>query len=129
MPPNQTPPKLGDTTSSSLQEAERTLKAAAQASQGESLDSLKPKSDSTTTKVLNAVNTASDSAADNKGVGFLLDGVNTLIDGLPSLVKALDEISKIHPYIGSTSRRRHIYPLDILLRSIHSRGGCFQGRH
>ena len=29
------------------------------------------------------------------------EGVNTLIDSLPGLVKALDEVAKLHPFIGS----------------------------
>ena len=31
------------------------------------------------------------------------EGVNTLVDSLPGLVKALDEVAKIHPFIGSAS--------------------------
>ena len=31
------------------------------------------------------------------------EGVNLLIDSLPGLVKALDEVAKLHPFIGSTS--------------------------
>lgn len=32
---------------------------------------------------------------------FVRDGVNALIDSLPGLVKALDEVAKLHPFIGS----------------------------
>ena len=32
------------------------------------------------------------------------EGVNSLVDSLPGLVKALDEVAKLHPFIGSTSR-------------------------
>ncbi len=30
------------------------------------------------------------------------EGVNLLVDSLPGLVKALDEVAKLHPFIGST---------------------------
>ena len=43
------------------------------------------------------------------------EGVNLLVDSLPGLVKALDEVAKLHPFIGSTSSLSFMYairPLD-----------------
>ena len=34
------------------------------------------------------------------------EGVNLLVDSLPGLVKALDEVAKLHPFIGSASAFR-----------------------
>jgi hypothetical protein len=28
------------------------------------------------------------------------NGINTFLDGMPVLMKALDEISKLHPFVG-----------------------------
>ncbi|KAI0708178.1 hypothetical protein C8T65DRAFT_211601 [Cerioporus squamosus] len=45
------------------------------------------------------------------------EGVNTLIDSLPGLLKALDEVAKLHPFIGiAVSAFRIVVELDIKRR-------------
>ena len=41
------------------------------------------------------------SAYDSDGMKVVRDGINALVDSLPGLVKALDEVAKLHPFIGS----------------------------
>ncbi len=42
-------------------------------------------------------------AYESDAMQLVREGVNTLIDSLPGLVKALDEVAKLHPFIGSES--------------------------
>lgn len=42
-------------------------------------------------------------AYDSEAMKTVRDGVNALVDSLPGLVKALDEVAKLHPFIGGTS--------------------------
>ncbi|RPD54176.1 hypothetical protein L227DRAFT_580748 [Lentinus tigrinus ALCF2SS1-6] len=45
------------------------------------------------------------------------EGVNTLIDNLPGLIKALDEVAKLHPFIGiAVGAFRVVVELDIKRR-------------
>ncbi|KAI0633741.1 hypothetical protein C8Q77DRAFT_1157905 [Trametes polyzona] len=45
------------------------------------------------------------------------DGVNTLVDSLPGLVKALDEVAKLHPFIGiAVGAFRVVVELDLRRR-------------
>ena len=62
-------------------------------------------------KILQNINSAADAVDENKGLALLTDGINTLVEGLPSLVKALDEIAKIHPFVGGNS--------SCFLKSLH----------
>ena len=61
-------------------------------------------SDTKRGRAVDLTNAAGDAADNSTGVGLLFDGVNSLVDSLPALVKALDEVSKIHPYVGSAYR-------------------------
>ena len=72
----------------------------------ESSTAAEPRSTSDTKRgrAVDLTNAAGDAADDSTGVGLLFDGVNSLVDSLPALVKALDEVSKIHPYVGSAYR-------------------------
>ena len=42
------------------------------------------------------------SAYESEAMKTIRDGVNALVDSLPGLIKALDEVAKLHPFIGST---------------------------
>ena len=42
------------------------------------------------------------SAYESEAMKTIRDGVNTLVNSLPGLIKALDEVAKLHPFIGST---------------------------
>ena len=39
---------------------------------------------------------------DSDAMKTVREGVNMLVDSLPGLVKALDEVAKLHPFIGSS---------------------------
>ena len=57
--------------------------------------------ESSLSKAAETVNSVSSGAGESGGAELLMSSVNTLLEGLPSLVKALDEVSKIHPFVGS----------------------------
>ena len=40
-------------------------------------------------------------AYESEAMKIVRDGVNSLVDSLPGLIKALDEVAKLHPFIGS----------------------------
>ncbi|TFK89009.1 hypothetical protein K466DRAFT_487737 [Polyporus arcularius HHB13444] len=57
------------------------------------------------------------SAYESDAMKLVREGVNTLIDSLPGLVKALDEVAKLHPFIGiAVSAFRVVVELDIKRR-------------
>ncbi|RPD53442.1 hypothetical protein L226DRAFT_516920 [Lentinus tigrinus ALCF2SS1-7] len=80
--------------SSEVHQARETLKDATR------IHDERQRPDSTFGKVADAINPTAQMASNSGGLDFLLDGVNSLSESLPALVKVLDEISKIHPYIG-----------------------------
>ena len=41
------------------------------------------------------------SAYESEAMKTIRSGVNALVDSLPGLIKALDEVAKLHPFIGS----------------------------
>ena len=43
------------------------------------------------------------SAYESDAMKAVRNGVQTLVDSLPGLLKALDEVAKLHPFIGSAS--------------------------
>ncbi|TFK86599.1 hypothetical protein K466DRAFT_587082 [Polyporus arcularius HHB13444] len=56
-------------------------------------------------------------AYESDAMKLVREGVNTLIDSLPGLVKALDEVAKLHPFIGiAVSAFRVVVELDIKRR-------------
>lgn len=50
------------------------------------------------------------------------EGVNTVIDSLPGLVKALDEVAKLHPFIGS----EHFIQPSLFAKSHDEHRSCRQ---
>ena len=55
------------------------------------------------TNVTNAQSMSSPlkSAYESEAMKTIRSGVNALVDSLPGLIKALDEVAKLHPFIGS----------------------------
>ncbi|KAI0766998.1 hypothetical protein C8Q74DRAFT_1369868 [Fomes fomentarius] len=74
--------------------AERSLDELAKAPETES------RADSRFARAAGSLDTLDQCVQNSSGVDLLIDGVNSLLDSLPALVKALDEISKIHPYVA-----------------------------
>ncbi|KAI0360925.1 hypothetical protein OH77DRAFT_1517315 [Trametes cingulata] len=57
------------------------------------------------------------SAYESEAMKMVRDGVNTLVDSLPGLIKALDEVAKLHPFIGiAVSAFRVVVELDLKRR-------------
>ena len=82
--------------------------------------------DTKTGRAVDFVNTAGDAASDNKALSLLVDGINSLLDSLPGLVKALEEISKIHPYVGSEYRISLLRWIAILIRTWRAPSRCWR---
>ncbi|KAI0661089.1 hypothetical protein C8Q70DRAFT_911215 [Cubamyces menziesii] len=57
------------------------------------------------------------SAYESEAMKTIRDGVNTLVNSLPGLIKALDEVAKLHPFIGiAVGAFRIVVELDLKRR-------------
>ncbi|KAI0373412.1 hypothetical protein BV20DRAFT_937448 [Pilatotrama ljubarskyi] len=57
------------------------------------------------------------SAYESEALKVVRDGVNALVDSLPGLIKALDEVAKLHPFVGiAVSAFRVVVELDLKRR-------------
>ncbi|KAI0666566.1 hypothetical protein C8Q78DRAFT_1107669 [Trametes maxima] len=57
------------------------------------------------------------SAYESEAFKVVRDGVNSLVDSLPGLIKALDEVAKLHPFIGiAVGAFRIVVELDLKRR-------------
>ncbi|KAJ2989911.1 hypothetical protein NUW54_g8639 [Trametes sanguinea] len=57
------------------------------------------------------------SAYESEAMKTIRSGVNTLVDNLPGLIKALDEVAKLHPFIGiAVGAFRIVVELDLKRR-------------
>lgn len=54
-------------------------------------------------------------------------GVNSFMEGSAVLMNALDEVAKLHPFIGSTCQPLYYLDLTILHPILNSRRDGFQG--
>ena len=93
--PNTTDPKHIPSSADDVRNAEQVLNDASAAV------AARTRPESSLSKAAETVNSVSSGAGESGGAELLMSSVNTLLEGLPSLVKALDEVSKIHPFVGS----------------------------
>ncbi|RDX49204.1 hypothetical protein OH76DRAFT_1351074 [Lentinus brumalis] len=90
------PLEHSEAVASELRDVEQLLNTAAQASEAQ-----RTRPESVVGRAADTVNSAGNSVSNSSGLDLLWDSVNSLVDGLPGLVKALDDISRIHPYIAA----------------------------
>ncbi len=97
------PLEHSEAVASELRDVEQLLNTAAQASEAQ-----RTRPESVVGRAADTVNSAGNSVSNSSGLDLLWDSVNSLVDGLPGLVKALDDISRIHPYIAGMSLTRSL---------------------